>query len=107
LQRKAVALLDDDARDALRDHGVEEGRRLLAIGRRRQQIEPARALHRRDRGLDGLEKGLQRQFFWIGGCAHGHLSRGRRRGAQREQKEQQSCKHCNGVLTGNLKVASI
>ena len=25
LQRRSVALLDDDARDALRDHGVEEG----------------------------------------------------------------------------------
>ena len=56
LQRCAIALLDDDARDALRHHRVEKFERLIAIGGRRQQVDPSLPIHRRDGGLDGLEE---------------------------------------------------
>jgi hypothetical protein len=102
LQRESIALLDDDARDALRHHGVEKLPGLIAIRGRGQQLEPPRAVHRRDRRLDGLEKGLKGQLFGVCRRAHGHLSRERGECGEGEQEEQKPYRHCNGAFDVGL-----
>ena len=48
LQSRPITLLDDDARDALGDHRLEELERLILVGSGRQQFQPPRAVHRGD-----------------------------------------------------------
>ena len=70
-QRRSIAFLDDDASDALRDHRLEEFEGLIAIGGCRQQIDPPRAVHRRDGGVDRLQEGLDgdlRRIERANGC---------------------------------------
>jgi len=60
-----IAFLDDDARDALRNHRFEKFEGLIAIGGRRLQIDPPGAVHRRDGGVDRLQEGLEREIFVV------------------------------------------
>ncbi len=78
---------------------------LIAIGGGRLQVEPSLPIDRRDRGLDGLQKILDRELF---GIERAQRSLARERGRDRERREKkQSYKHSNaGSAIGDQGIPS-